>query len=608
MRKTRKVLVGILLSLAMAVSGLAGVTAQLTPVYAEGEHTVVYKSDGKIYTTSVVPDGEAAASVAISKEGYEFLGWYYNGAPYAGTPVTSDITLIAVWKSNETGEVSDASDEDELEGEGGEITDPSGETGTAEGTGETYPEPEVVDPNAYQEPVYVEPEYQEPVYEEPVQEEPVTEIPEDAVPETAPAEEEASVEEEVPAGAPAEETAALEEAAAPEEAPVVEEAAEAAEEAEAAPVEDKAKDAKEDENLLKAGELTVTFDLQGHGSAIEAQKLSSGEKATEPSPAPSAEGYTFGGWFTDKECTAAYSFDTAVTDNVTLYAKWTVQTFTVSFATDRGTAPAAQTVEYGKTAAAPSVAVTGYTLTGWLLDGAAYDFATPVKENITLTAAWRPNVYTIHFDPNNSAYGTAAGATADVSCTYDADAQLTKNGFVRNADWEFIGWNTAANGTGTAYADLATVKNLTAQDGATVTLYAQWRFIYKMISGAGASVSKLDTRGLTFQTNGFYSLFAGVAVDGTVINANNYTASAANYGTYITLKQDFIKTLALGQHTIQFLYADGSVSTIFYVNNSTVLNPVQTGDSNNMPLWMGMLAGAAVVAVGLTVLRRKYKF
>ena len=113
MRKTRKVLIGILLSLAMAVSGLAGITAQLTPVYAEGEHTVVFKSDGAVYTTQVVPDGEAVSSVPMSKENYEFLGWYCNGVPYQfGSPVTADITLVAVWKS-ETGEISSLYDEDE---------------------------------------------------------------------------------------------------------------------------------------------------------------------------------------------------------------------------------------------------------------------------------------------------------------------------------------------------------------------------------------------------------------------------------------------------------------------------------------------------------------
>ena len=67
---------------------------------------------------------------------------------------------------------------------------------------------------------------------------------------------------------------------------------------------------------------TVSFDLQGHGDAIDAQTVNEGDKATEPA-APTADGYEFGGWYTDSACTAAYDFDTAVTADITLYAKWT---------------------------------------------------------------------------------------------------------------------------------------------------------------------------------------------------------------------------------------------------------------------------------------------
>lgn len=66
---------------------------------------------------------------------------------------------------------------------------------------------------------------------------------------------------------------------------------------------------------------TVTFDANGHGTAPAAQKINSGEKASEPT-APTAAGYTFGGWYTDKSCNSAYDFSTAVTQDITLYAQW----------------------------------------------------------------------------------------------------------------------------------------------------------------------------------------------------------------------------------------------------------------------------------------------
>jgi uncharacterized repeat protein (TIGR02543 family) len=66
---------------------------------------------------------------------------------------------------------------------------------------------------------------------------------------------------------------------------------------------------------------TVTFDVQGHGTAPETQNVHHGSCATEPD-APSAEGWLFDGWYTDAACTNAYDFAAPVMANITLYAKW----------------------------------------------------------------------------------------------------------------------------------------------------------------------------------------------------------------------------------------------------------------------------------------------
>lgn len=73
---------------------------------------------------------------------------------------------------------------------------------------------------------------------------------------------------------------------------------------------------------------TVTFNMNGHGSAIDAQNVLYNSKATQPSN-PTASGYTFGGWYTDKNCTSAFEFNTAITDDKTLYAKWTATPTTI---------------------------------------------------------------------------------------------------------------------------------------------------------------------------------------------------------------------------------------------------------------------------------------
>ena len=67
---------------------------------------------------------------------------------------------------------------------------------------------------------------------------------------------------------------------------------------------------------------TVSFDSNGHGTAPAEQTVTYGEKATKPSDLTET-GYTFGGWYTDSDCTSAYEFDTPVKSDFKLYAKWT---------------------------------------------------------------------------------------------------------------------------------------------------------------------------------------------------------------------------------------------------------------------------------------------
>ena len=89
-------------------------------------------------------------------------------------------------------------------------------------------------------------------------------------------------------------------------------------------------------------------------------------------------------------------------------------------------------------------------------------------EDLTYTAVWTPNAYTVSFHANGG-----EGTMESQSLTYDEDAALSGNAFTR-AGYTFTGWNTARDGSGTAYIGGQAVMNLTAVNGGTVTLYAQW--------------------------------------------------------------------------------------------------------------------------------------
>ena len=151
---------------------------------------------------------------------------------------------------------------------------------------------------------------------------------------------------------------------------------------------------------------TVTFDSYGGTPVPPAQEVEYGLTATEPAD-PTLKGYTFAFWYLgeDEQNATAYDFNTPVTENITLTAKWNINKYTVTFDSYGGTpVPPAQEVEYGLTATEPAdPTLKGYTFAFWYLgedeqNATAYDFNTPVTENITLTAKWNINKYTVTFD------------------------------------------------------------------------------------------------------------------------------------------------------------------------------------------------------------------
>ena len=115
---------------------------------------------------------------------------------------------------------------------------------------------------------------------------------------------------------------------------------------------------------------------------------------------------------------------------------------------------------------------TGYTFEGWEENSlqATGDPLLDIYNRLTNTmkAKWTVNDYTIKFDKN-----TGDGNMADLALKYDTSANLPANAFIKDG-YTFTGWNTEADGNGTAFKDEEEVKNLTSDANGEVTLYAQW--------------------------------------------------------------------------------------------------------------------------------------
>ena len=102
--------------------------------------------------------------------------------------------------------------------------------------------------------------------------------------------------------------------------------------------------------------VTVTYDYGERGGIYAKQIVQAGEKAVKPDD-PKVNGLTFGGWYTDEDCTDGneYNFTAPVTKGMTLTAKWTANSYTITFDTNGGSAVAPITQDYGTDITAPQL-------------------------------------------------------------------------------------------------------------------------------------------------------------------------------------------------------------------------------------------------------------
>ena len=172
--------------------------------------------------------------------------------------------------------------------------------------------------------------------------------------------------------------------------------------------------------------LTVTYN--DGDSEYAKQVLPSGTLATRPDALAPRTGYTFGGWNKADGTAWDYASD-RVTDNITLYAKWTANTYTITFDTAGGSEIAPITQDYGTAITEPADPTReGYTFTGW-------DREIPTTmpaENITVTAQWEINQYTITFD--------TAGGSEIAPITQDYGTVITEPANPTREGYTFTGW------------------------------------------------------------------------------------------------------------------------------------------------------------------------
>jgi uncharacterized repeat protein (TIGR02543 family) len=226
---------------------------------------------------------------------------------------------------------------------------------------------------------------------------------------------------------------------------------------------------------------TVTFDKNGgDAEAVPAAKTVVSPATgvdTLPEP-PTRTGYVFAGWNTQADGSgAAFDGTSTVDGDLTVYAQWTAipsGPHTLVFKLNDGTAANHAT----KVVAPPATVLaaedfpadpvrTGYVFAGWNTQpgggGTAFNSTSTVGADLTVYAQWTPKTYTVVFKSNDGSDTTLHTKTVTVPATTISGfpADPTRTGY------EFAGWNTLADGSGTAFNSTSTVS-------ADLAIYAQW--------------------------------------------------------------------------------------------------------------------------------------
>ena len=296
-------------------------------------------------------------------------------------------------------------------------------------------------------------------------------------------------------------------------------------------------------------QYTITFNANGGTGEMAPLTINHGDSFYLPENTFTApDGREFAVWCDQAAWDegAAYSVGWEVENVVsemTFYAQWSPKTYYITFNTNGGTPVEQKAVEYNATIFVfDEPTKEGYTFTGW---SPALPELMPA-ENLTVTAQWKANTYTVEFHPNGG-----EGAVSSQKFTYDETAKaLTANSFTRTG-YTFAGWAKTADGV-KEYEDKASVQNLISEPNGKFPLYAVWTVKTLTVTFHNGS-SGTDTQELTYGSD-------------TKLKANPFTVPAdkvfggwatdsSGYPVVYGDKAEFASVIA-GELTTLNLYAN----------------------------------------------------
>lgn len=376
------------------------------------------------------------------------------------------------------------------------------------------------------------------------------------------------------------------------------------------------------------GAYTVTFQSEG-GSEVASQ-IRANTPADRPAD-PTKEGYTFIGWYNGE---SEWDFETPVTADLTLTAKWQVNQYTITFKPENGGQDIVIKQDYGTAITAPANPTkTGYTFAGW-------DKTIPTTMpagDMTITARWTENRVIVIIRPDDSkdepdpgivhrwgpwrsngdgthtrrctasgcsdqqngkCYGGTPNCTQRASCIL-CGAKYGKTDPTRHASLEkleAIAATAAANGRVECWHCTACDKYFADANGKT-ELTAENTVTEKVppsiIQGNDARWKKGESSTLTFRSNAAFEDFAEVLVDGAVLPSESYEKRNGEGNIIVELRESYLEQLAEGEHALAIRSASGDATTHFTVEAAP--------DETHPVSWWVYAAALGAFAIGTCV-------
>ena len=278
-------------------------------------------------------------------------------------------------------------------------------------------------------------------------------------------------------------------------------------------------------------------------------------------PATTKTGYVFNGYYLDGDTSQSIIDFTkyTVTGNATFRPKFSPASYTATFVTERGTAPAPLTWTYSDSSYGADIRIDsgvyvltahGYRFDGWYKDGewskTTYIDRHTDTQDMTLTAKWTLWTARIYYEKNAPAGVSVKGSMYDDQFSYGTAKNLSKNKYFANG-YKFTGWNTKDDGTGTAYADEASFTWSGSANNENIYLYARWEKLQTPIDISVGTPPTHSDISLTYDSTNtrFKAELAGAStfkwyIDGVAVEnemgatLSAYALSAGHHSVMVT--------------------------------------------------------------------------